>query len=180
MNPKNRQRSLGTGLLILAAITFLGPPAGAQTTTGKLQGVVKDQGGAALPGITVTAVNLDSGLKRVAVTSQEGNYLLILAPGPYKVSAASAAHEESAANVRLQVGAILDQNFTLKPGKMIAQEVAVVAASVDVTPASDLKSTEIATNVSELQMQALPQPTRNFLNFAALAPGFRLSIDEQN
>ena len=38
---------------------------------------------------------------------------------------------------------------------------------------------EVAVNVSQAQIANLPQNNRNFLNFAQLAPGVRLSTDPQ-
>jgi hypothetical protein len=58
---------------------------------------------------------------------------------------------------------------------MVAQSVTVTAEAVF---EPELRTTEIATNVSPEQIKTLPQPTRNFLNFAVLAPGVRLSADE--
>ena len=42
----------------------------------------------------------------------------------------------------------------------------------------DTRTPEISTNVTEDQIRYLPQSTRNFLNFAALAPGVRVSDNE--
>jgi hypothetical protein len=59
---------------------------------------------------------------------------------------------------------------------------ATASAAVTVTagaPVIETRSNEIATNVTEEQIKALPQNNRNFLNFAALAPGIRISDDEQ-
>ena len=41
----------------------------------------------------------------------------------------------------------------------------------------ETKTSEVATNVTTQQIENLPQDDRNFLNFAALAPGIRLSTD---
>ncbi len=43
-----------------------------------------------------------------------------------------------------------------------------------------MKTAEVATNVTTEQIENLPQGNRNFMNLAALAPGIRLSTDEQN
>src|SRR3989442_2784304 len=42
----------------------------------------------------------------------------------------------------------------------------------------DLKTAEIATNVTTEQVRYLPQNQRNFLNFANLAPGVKVTQDE--
>ncbi|HEX5854157.1 MAG TPA: carboxypeptidase regulatory-like domain-containing protein, partial [Thermoanaerobaculia bacterium] len=161
-------------LLILGALLAC-LPALAQNTTARLQGVIRDASGP-LPGVTVTAVNTESGLARSAVTGTDGAYVLIVPPGPYTVTAGGAtAFEEQKTALRLQVGQVIEYNFELKPGKLSA----AVSVSADAAaPEVELRSSEIATNVSLDQIQNLPQATRNFLNFAALAPGVRLSHDE--
>jgi outer membrane receptor protein involved in Fe transport len=148
-------------------------PAFAQNTTARLQGVIRDASGP-LPGVTVTAVNTENGLQRSAVTGTDGSYVLVVPPGPYTVAAGTAAHEEQKTALRLQIGQVIEFNFELKPGKVSAA-VSVTAAA---TPEVELRSSEVATNVSQDQIKNLPQATRNFLNFAALAPGVRLSHDE--
>ena len=39
----------------------------------------------------------------------------------------------------------------------------------------EVRTSEVATNVTSQQISTLPQNNRNFLNFAALAPGVRLN-----
>ena len=54
----------------------------------QITGVTRDQTGAVVPGVEVTATNTDTGTKRSAVTDESGAYLLVnLAVGPYKVEA---------------------------------------------------------------------------------------------
>ncbi len=176
--PKN-SLSVRWVLAFLPALLLTFPLA-AQTTTARLQGTVRDTSGAPIAGIAVLAIHIENGFNRAAVTSKDGAYNLVLPPGPYEVSAGSAAHQEKRTTLRLQVGATVEHNFTLSPGKMVAQTVSVTASAADATPQADIRSPEIATNVTEMQVKSLPQSSRNFLNFAALAPGVRLSRDEQN
>lgn len=159
--------------LLLMGALFACLPALAQTTTARLQGVIQDASGP-LPGVTVTAVNTENGLQRSAVTGTEGSYVLVVPPGPYTVTAGTAAHEEQKTTLRLQVGQVIEFNFDLKPGRLSA----AVSVTAEAAPEVELRSSEVATNVSQDQIKNLPQATRNFLNFAALAPGVRLSHDE--
>ncbi len=166
-------RNLWQRLLFLGAL-FACLPALAQNTTARLQGVVSDAQGP-LPGVTVTAVNTESGLQRSTVTGTDGLFNLTLPPGPYTVTAGgTTAFEEQKTTLRLQVGQVIEFNFDLKPGKMATAAVAVTA---EAAPEAELRSSEVATNVTTEQIQSLPQPTRNFMNFAALAPGVRLNTD---
>src|SRR5258706_7245926 len=92
-------------------------PSLAQITPSRLEGTFKDASGP-MPGVTVTAVNTESGLSRSTVTGTDGLYSLILPPGPYTVTAGTAAHEEQKTTVRLQGGQTIDSSFDLKPRAM--------------------------------------------------------------
>jgi len=73
---------VGMGALWAAA-------AGAQGTTGTVQGTVKDSTGAVLPGATVSAVNVDTNVGRSATTDGRGDYKIEFLPvGRYRVTVA--------------------------------------------------------------------------------------------
>src|SRR5437773_5272296 len=74
-----------TGLLILVLCSIA---AWAQVTA-QISGTVKDQSGAVLPGVEVTATNTGTGVSRNAVTNETGGYALPNLPiGPYRLEAA--------------------------------------------------------------------------------------------
>src|SRR5258708_2206296 len=57
--------------------------------TAQISGTVRDQSGAVLPGVEVTATQTETGIARTAVTNETGSYVLPnLALGPYKLEAA--------------------------------------------------------------------------------------------
>src|SRR5947209_4374465 len=56
--------------------------------TAQISGTVKDQSGAVLPGVEVTATQTGTGISRMAVTNETGSYVLPNLPlGPYRVEA---------------------------------------------------------------------------------------------
>src|SRR5205809_1323437 len=56
--------------------------------TAQISGTVKDQSGAVLPGVDVTATQTDTGVIRSAVTNETGSYVLSNLPiGPYRLEA---------------------------------------------------------------------------------------------
>src|SRR5215470_15642178 len=58
-------------------------------TTAQISGTVKDQSGAVLPGVEVSATQTDTGLKRSVPTDETGSYILSNLPlGPYRLEAA--------------------------------------------------------------------------------------------
>ena len=73
------------GLLVLLVYA---PPALAQGGRSEINGTVLDAAKAVLPGVTVTAVNQDTGLERAVVSSSEGKFTLpTLTPGTYTIKA---------------------------------------------------------------------------------------------
>src|SRR5688572_25017746 len=63
-------------------------PLSAQTITGTVRGTVTDSSGAALPGVTVTIRNMDTGLERVVTTDSAGRFNAAFLPiGRYTVVA---------------------------------------------------------------------------------------------
>src|SRR6478672_10066717 len=75
--------------------------------TAQISGVVKDSSGAVLPGVSVTATQTDTQLKRDAVSEADGSYTLLnLPPGPYRVEAMLQGFKSFAqTGITLQVGA---------------------------------------------------------------------------
>src|SRR6187402_2229323 len=91
------------------SLALLGPGlASAQTrvTGADLEGVVRDDTGAVLPGVGITAVNVDTALSRSTATDTSGRYMLpAIAPGVYTVTAELFGFGgQSRANVPLLLG----------------------------------------------------------------------------
>ena len=65
--------------ILLASVLMASPTA---TVTGR----VTDPSGAAIPGVDVRAINIETGLKQAVQTNDEGLYrILNLAPGSYRI-----------------------------------------------------------------------------------------------
>src|SRR5262245_3989623 len=57
--------------------------------TAQISGTVRDQSGAVLPGVEITATQTGTNISRSAVTNETGSYVLAnLALGPYRLEAA--------------------------------------------------------------------------------------------
>ena len=68
-------------------------------STAQINGTVKDQAGLPLPGVTITVMQIDTGLTRSTVTDDTGSYVLQNLPiGPYRFDATLA--------VTLEVGQV--------------------------------------------------------------------------
>src|SRR5437762_6478936 len=75
--------------------------------TEQISGVVKDPSGGVLPGVSVTATQTDTGLKREATTDTDGSFTLLnLPPGPYQLEATLQGFRTfQQKGITLQVGA---------------------------------------------------------------------------
>src|SRR5687767_1875970 len=70
-------------ILILASVNAW------SQATAQISGTVRDQSGAVLPGVEVTATQTETGITRTVVTNETGSYVLSnLALGRYRVEAA--------------------------------------------------------------------------------------------
>ena len=75
------------GVLVGAVLLLAATNAWAQATA-QINGTVADSSGAVLPGVTVVAIQTDTGFRRESVTDQEGAYALLNLPiGPYRLEA---------------------------------------------------------------------------------------------
>ena len=76
------------GLWIALLIGALGSSTAWAQATAQMNGTVKDSSGAVLPGVEITAVQIDTGITRTTVTNETGSYTLPnLALGPYRLDA---------------------------------------------------------------------------------------------
>jgi Carboxypeptidase regulatory-like domain len=148
-------------LLIAAAVFAQGE------TTSALMGQVTDASGGAIPGVTVTITNRETGLQRIVKTSEEGRFNFPqLKPGPYSVKVvAEGFGPQQVDNVFSGLGEKQTINFTL--------QVAQSRETVEVTSESSLVNTENAntsTNLNAPALENLPNPGGDLtypLQFAA-------------
>ena len=165
--PRRRRARAGLLLAALCVCVLQAGAAFAQLVGANLGGVVTDQSGGALPGVTVTVTNRGNGFQVVLVTEADGKYRAVsLRPGAYEVSADLTGFSVQTRQLNLTVGADATLNFELGVG-VIAETVIVsgTAALVEVTrsqPSSAVVGDQIA---------SLPVLERNFLALAQLLPG---------
>jgi hypothetical protein len=156
-------------LAALFVLFALAGPAFAQTdvTTSRISGTVEDSAKAALPGVTVEAVNTETGLHQMAVTDANGFYIILNLPtGTYNVSASLDGFATATAErVRLLIGSTPSVNFTLRSAR-ISETITVTAE----TPTVEVTNTQIGTTIQTEQLKNLPTPGSDFKNLVLLTP----------
>src|SRR5438094_9980753 len=122
------------GILVgLLVCTLMCAAAWAQSTA-QISGVVKDQSGAILPGVDVSATQTATGAKRGAATNESGAYVLPNLPiGPYMLEASLPGFRTYVqTGIVLQVSDSPAVNITLNIGQVSEQvEVQANAALVE-------------------------------------------------
>jgi hypothetical protein len=143
-----------TFCLIWALLFLVSVPSYAQTVAiAQISGVVTDESGAALPGVSIEVLQVSTGATREVVTDSRGEYVLPNLPvGPYKLTAklqGFASYEQT--GITLSVGANPVINVTLKVGAM--QETVTVAADAAMV---ETRNTGVGSTVTQEQMVGLP------------------------
>jgi hypothetical protein len=153
---------------IFVAILAVALPVRAQEAT--LSGIVTDTSDSVLPGVTVTALHVDSGNTFVAVSDGSGNYRIgAMRPGVYTVKAELSGFAVSTReNVQLLVGNSIQLNLKLSLAS-VTESVTVTSTS----PLIDLSQSQLGGNIDTRQMQELPVNGRNWMSLTMLAPGSR-------
>ncbi len=152
--------------IVFAIVCLTASIAAAQQAT--VAGIVTDSTPLALPGVTVTATNVETGASSTAVTDSRGEYRLPgLLPGRYRVQANLAGFTSVLMDgIELLVGQSAALPFTLKVADL--NEMVVVTGEA---PFVDVTSSQVTGNVDRRQMEELPLQGRNWLELSKLVKG---------
>ncbi|MCL5744537.1 MAG: TonB-dependent receptor, partial [Acidobacteria bacterium] len=150
------------------AFLFLTCAAVAQVEQATITGTVRDQTGAIVPAVRVTARNVETGVETAGRTNAEGYYRIpYLRIGNYDVIAEADGFKRArVAGINLTVGLIATVDLKLELGA-VQNEVTVAATSVQL----EEQSSALGSVVSSGQMTELPLLGRNAYSLVALAPG---------
>ncbi len=167
MNGTNIGKSL---IMALAVVLITTPLLFAQADTGSIEGTILDSEGGVLPGVTITAKNVATGMMRVDTSSVNGHYrLAALQPGVFNVTAELAGFQATLReNITVNVGRAVALDFSLGAAK-VAETVTVTAEA----PLVETSQSDLSTIVNERLITNLPLNGRKFQDLALMAPGVR-------
>ena len=154
-----------TILLVLSHLICLGQQS---ATAGSLTGTVSDYTGAAIAGATVTVTDSATNQTRVSTSDEQGRYRFSsLRPDTYSVRSQAPGFEERGPRlVSVELGRSVVVDITLLP-RGARYNVTVPVGQ----PEIDLTQTAAATSIDTESVEELPVNSRNYLQFALLAPG---------
>src|SRR5499427_4918962 len=153
------------GLLLLVSVSL---NISAQVSA-SIGGTVSDPSGALMPGVEVTATNVNTGIAATQINNEAGAYQIpSVQPGTYRLKASlpgfQAANRE---NIQLSQGQQVRFNFTMQVGS-VATAVEVLTDS-----ASSLATTTATVGdvLFDSEVRSLPLATRNVIDLAFVSAG---------
>lgn len=159
-------------ITILLSILTIGSTLAAQTQTATVTGEVTDSSGGAIPGVTVTATNIATGIQKNDTSDAAGHFtILALTPGFYDVQASQAGFATvTRRHQELLVGTTVTMDFSLT--------VSSVSQTIDVTsdtPLLEPTQNTVQRILQTRELDSLPVLNRQFAQLAVLAPGVQSS-----
>src|SRR5947199_663183 len=166
---KENLANLATLLIGILGVTALASsPAWWQGFSAAIVGIVHDASGAVVPGVSVTAKHIESGLTRSVITSEAGNYSIPSLPvGAYELTAElSGFKQQVRRGITLAIGQEAVVNLTMEVGE--------IKDNVTVTEDAPLVNTTLSSTsglVTKEQIKDLPLNGRSFLELMTLNAG---------
>ncbi len=152
---------LAAAIMVLSALAIF---AQTQSNAADLTGTVTDPSGAVVPGATVTARNIGTGVSRTVTTNNGGVYQLIgLPPGEYEITTEAATFKKTVVSpVRLTVG----QGAELAIQMEIGAEDVIVTVSGDSVALIETTRTSVSNTINQERIENLPINERSATGFA--------------
>ena len=161
-----------TVLLIAIAILLAWTAASnAQVEQGRFVGHIVDPQGATVLGAEVRVTNQGMNIVQTAVTDSSGDFVITpVQAGLYSLMVTAKGFQTiTTSNIQVQVGQIVREDLTLRPG--------AASVTVEVTATAPLLNTDSATVgqvISNQQLSDLPLNGRGYYRLAELTPGAAL------
>jgi len=156
-------------LAFCVVVSFVPSAAVGQSTTATIIGTITDPEGGQVPNAQITAKNVETGLTRTVMTSEDGNYRIEFLPvGNYslEVSVATGFKKAFKTGILLQVNDTVRTDFALEIG-----DVNATVTITDETPQINTSSPEIGRTVEAKEIENLPLVERNVFALLDLTPG---------
>jgi hypothetical protein len=158
-------------LTTLAAVLWMvcvGSAHAQSMNAGDIRGIVTDSSGAAVPGVTVTVLNKDTGVSKDFTTNQDGLYDTgSIVTGNYELTFSKSGFQKLIRSGITVTVANITVNAQLSVGAVTEQ----VVVNTDL-PLLETESSEQSTTLEAKTMSQLPQTgTPDWQNFTILLPG---------
>ena len=164
----NRRMPVSKNLICAILTSLVSLTASAQQITGSIRGTVVDPVGASVQGASISAIQVETGLTRSAMTNRSGEYVLLELPvGHYRLQATAKGFQSY-----IQLGIVLDVNetATVPVRLLVGSETQKIEVQSD-AQLIQATVTSLGKTVSERDVLELPLNGRNFSQLGLLQPG---------
>ena len=158
---------------IACLMAALSASAFAQGGNASLGGAIEDQSKALIPGVSITAKNVATGITTTQISNESGIYNFpSLQPGAYEITAELPGFKKSVQKTELPYAGQVRVNFSLQIGD--------AATTVDVFVTTESVLRESSASVSDVlplsKIQNLPLVGNNVLDLLDTLPGLRTNL----
>jgi hypothetical protein len=173
----NSKWYVAAGVLGVLLLSFSSSGFG-QTGNALLGGTVQDPSKALIPGVTISAKNVSTGITLTQISNESGTYNFpVLQPGTYEVSAELPGFKKAIQKeVQLPYAGSVRIDFTLEVGNL--------AQTVEVTVAGNAALRESSASVGDVltqdRVQNLPLVGNNVLDLLSTLPGIAINPDGEH
>ncbi|MEP7038505.1 MAG: TonB-dependent receptor [Acidobacteriota bacterium] len=151
-------------VMLFIAVTFI--PVFAQQEAGQLNGTVKDQNAATIPGATVTVRNTATNATRTVTANDDGTYLVPnLQPGAYEVTAGKEGFQDAKETLQVTVGSRVTLNLTAGVQNVTETVTVTTGGGAEINTTDQ----QLSTTITGKQIQDLPILNRNPYNLVNLS-----------
>src|SRR6516162_3831442 len=162
------RRATGAVLLLGLLILLTWPTATHGQVAARIKGTVTDQSGAAVPSVTVTATDTETGVARSATTEADGTYLILALPvGLYDLKASKSGFQDS---TRSGINLNISQEVTIDVRLQVGSVTSSVTVSGD-APIVNTTTSDISGLVGAHEIKQLPLNGRSYDLLLTLKPG---------
>jgi hypothetical protein len=153
------------GAVLTVLVSF---PVAAQQITGSIRGTVVDPVGASVQGASISAIQVETGLTRSAVTNRSGEYVLVELPvGHYRLQATAKGFRSY---IQQGIGLDVNETATIPVRLVVGSETQKIEVQSD-AQLIQATVTSLGKTVSERDVLELPLNGRNFSQLGLLQPG---------
>jgi len=144
-------------------------PATAQTITATVRGTILDESGAVLSKSSVTATNVNTGVKTKTITGQDGLYSIqFLTIGTYTITATAPGFETATVGpFELQIDQIAKVDIKMKIGSVSAS----VQVEAETSPVLETEHVTLGTSFSSKMLENISVDGDNFQTLTLFMPG---------
>jgi hypothetical protein len=155
--------------VVPALLLFSQPSASAQSLiSGDIAGIITDSSGAAIVGASIMVTNTGTGAAKTVTSGAAGDYRVgLLQPGTYTVSVTAPNFQTTQSSTAVSVGQTAEVNISLS----LARGTTTVQVLANTVPLLQPENSDLATTITEEQVQNLPNPGGDITYYINLSPG---------